>query len=88
MMTQAVLPLITSRGAIWPQHALDHAVGISYDASHKVVTRVTSLSLVLYRNKDYSVPTRFGHREILVKGYVERVEFACAAQIIAVHARF
>jgi transposase len=58
-----------------------------YDACHKVTTRVTSLSLVRYRNNDYSVPTRFGHREVLVKGYVDRVEIACADEIIAVHNR-
>jgi len=30
-----------------------------YDACHKVATRVSSLSLVRYRNNDYSVPTRY-----------------------------
>ena len=35
-----------------------------YDASHKVATRVSSLSLVRYRNNDYSVPTRYGHQEV------------------------
>jgi hypothetical protein len=29
-----------------------------YDACHKVATRVSSLSLVRYRNNNYSVPTR------------------------------
>jgi transposase len=58
-----------------------------YDACHKVATRVSSLSLVRYRNNDYSVPTRFGHQEVLAKGYVERVEIACRGEIIAVHAR-
>src|SRR4029077_19075512 len=32
-----------------------------YDACHKVATRVSSLSLVRYRNNDYSVATRYGH---------------------------
>jgi transposase len=58
-----------------------------YDACHKVATRVTSLSLVRYRNNDYSVPTRHGHQEVLAKGYVDRVEIACRGAIIAVHAR-
>ena len=58
-----------------------------YDACHKVATRVSSLSLVRYRNNDYSVPTRYGHQEVLVKGYVERVEIACRGETIAVHAR-
>jgi transposase len=60
---------------------------VPYDACHKVATRVSSLSLVRYRNNDYSVPTRYGHQEVLVKGYVERVEIACRGETIAVHAR-
>jgi transposase len=58
-----------------------------YDACHKIATRVSSLSLVRYRNNDYSVPTRYGHQEVLAKGYVDRVEIACRGEIIAVHAR-
>ena len=58
-----------------------------YDACHKVATRVSSLSQVRYRNNDYSVPTRYGHQEVLAKGYVERVEIACRGETIAVHAR-
>jgi len=59
----------------------------AYDACHKVATRVSSLSLVRYRNNDYSVPTRHGHQEVLAKGYVDRVEIACRGEIIATHAR-
>jgi transposase len=58
-----------------------------YDACHKVATRVSSLSLVRYRNNDYSVPTRYGHQEVLAKGYVDRVEIACRDEIIAIHPR-
>jgi len=59
----------------------------AHDASHKVATRVSSLSLVRYRNNDYSVPTEYGHREVLVKGYVDRVVICLGGQIIACHAR-
>jgi hypothetical protein len=52
----------------------------AYDACHKVATRVSSLSLVRYRNNDYSVPTRYGHQEVLAKGYVDRVEIACRGE--------
>jgi hypothetical protein len=45
-----------------------------YDACHKVATRVTSLSLVRYRNNDYSVPTRYGHQEVLAKGHKTQPE--------------
>jgi transposase len=58
-----------------------------YDACHKVATRVSSLSLVRYRNNDYSVPTRYGHQDVLAKGYVDRVEIACRGERIAVHER-
>ena len=58
-----------------------------YDACHKIATRVSSLSLVRYRNTDYSVPTRYGHQEVLAKGYVDRVEIACRGETIASHAR-
>ncbi|MDA1278297.1 MAG: IS21 family transposase [Verrucomicrobia bacterium] len=58
-----------------------------YDACHKVATSVSSLSLVRYRNNDYSVPTRYGHHEVLAKGYVDRVEITCRGETIAVHAR-
>ena len=30
------------------------------------VARVSSLSLVRYRTNDYSVPTEYGHRDVLV----------------------
>jgi transposase len=58
-----------------------------YDSCHKVATSVSSLSLVRYRNNDYSVPVRYGHHEVLAKGYVDRVEIACRGETIAVHAR-
>jgi hypothetical protein len=58
-----------------------------YDACHKVATRVSSLSLVRYRNNDYSVPIRYGHQEVLAKGYVDRVEIACRGDTIATHVR-
>ena len=58
-----------------------------YDACEKVGTRVSSLSLVRYRLNDYSVPTTFGHREVLVRGYVHEVVIACGTEIIARHPR-
>ena len=58
-----------------------------YDACEKVGTRVTSLSLVRYRGNDYSVPTQYGHREVLVRGYVREVVISCGAEVIARHER-
>jgi hypothetical protein len=58
-----------------------------YDACEKRAARVNSLSLVRYRGNDYSVPTAYGHREVLVRGYVHEVVIACAADEIARHPR-
>ena len=58
-----------------------------YDACEKVGTAVSSLSLVRYRRNDYSVPTIYGHREVLVRGYVHEVVIACGAEVIARHPR-
>jgi hypothetical protein len=40
----------------------------AYEACEKQMARVSSLSLVRYRANNYSVPTAYGHREVLVKG--------------------
>jgi hypothetical protein len=58
-----------------------------YEACEKKAARVSSLSLVRYRGNDYSVPTAYGHREVLVRGYVHEVVIACAAEEIARHPR-
>ena len=48
---------------------------------------VTALSLVRYRSSDDSVPTAFGHRHVLIRGYVHEVVIACGAEVIARHPR-
>jgi hypothetical protein len=58
-----------------------------YDASDKQVCRVSSLSLVRYKSNDYSVPVEYGHREVLVRGYVHEVVVSCADKVIARHQR-
>jgi transposase len=58
-----------------------------YEACDKKTVRVSSLSLVRYRSNDYSVPTAYGHREVLVRGYVHEVVIACGAEVIARHPR-
>jgi len=60
---------------------------VAYDACDKQSVRVSSLSLVRYRGNDYSVPTAFGHQQVLVRGYVHEVVIACGAEIIARHQR-
>ena len=58
-----------------------------YEACEKRSTRVTSLSLVRYRNNDYSAPVQYGHREVLVKGFVHEVVICAASEVIARHPR-
>ena len=60
---------------------------VPYDACDTRTTRVTSLSLVRYRRNDYSVPTAYGHREVLVKGSVDDVVIVCGSDEIARHRR-
>jgi transposase len=61
-----------------------HALAASaYDACEKRAARVSSLSLVRYRGTDYSVPTAYGHREVLIRGYVDSVVISCGADVIA-----
>jgi len=49
--------------------------------------QVTSTSMVRYRGNDYSVPVAYGHREVWIKGFVDRVTIGCAAEVIADHSR-
>ena len=60
---------------------------VAYDACDKQASRVSSLSLVRYRTNDYSVPVAYGHRDVLVKGYVDQVVISCGTEIIARHSR-
>ena len=58
-----------------------------YEACEKRVARVSSMALVRYRSNDYSVPTEYGHRDVLVKGYVHEVVIVCGSRVIARHRR-
>lgn len=60
---------------------------VPYDACERRSARVSSLSLVRYHGNDYSVPVAYGHREVLVRGYVETVVIGCGAAMIARHTR-
>ena len=60
---------------------------VPYDACDKQGGRVSSLSLVRYRTNDYSVPVVYGYRDVLVRGYVDRVVISCGSEVIARHPR-
>ncbi|MBV1800518.1 IS21 family transposase [Siccirubricoccus sp. G192] len=67
--------------------ALQRRPGAPYEACDRKAGRVSALSLVRYDRNDYSVPTAYGHRAVLVRGYVEEVLIACGAEVIARHPR-
>ena len=48
---------------------------------------MSSTSLVRYRTDEYSVPVAYGHRDVLVRGYVDRVVISCGSEVIAGHHR-
>jgi transposase len=73
--------LVRDRAALLPLPATP------YEACEKKPARVSSLSLVRYRGNDYSVPIAYGHREVLVRGYVHEVVIACGTEQIARHPR-
>ena len=58
-----------------------------YDACEKQAGRVSSLSLVRYRTNDYSVPVAYGHRDVIIRGYVAEVVISCGGEVIARHPR-
>ena len=61
--------------------ALQRLPATAFDACDKRPGRVSSLSLVRYRGTDYSVPTRFGHCQVLVRGYVHEVVISSGGEI-------
>ena len=72
------------------QRDLDALMALSpgpYDPCEKISTRATSISMVRYRNNDYSVPVAYAHREMQVRGYVHEVVIGCGAAVIARHRR-
>jgi len=69
------------------QEVLADLPAVLFDACDKQGTRVNSLSLVRYRNNDYSVPVAFGHQEVWIRGYVHEVIIGCASEEIARHPR-
>ena len=69
------------------QEVLADLPPVLFDACDRQATRVSSLSLVRYRNNDYSVPVAFGHQDVWVRSYVHEVIIGCASEEIARHPR-
>ena len=58
-----------------------------FDACRKASTAADKLSLVRFDCNDYSVPVRFAHHPVVVKGYVDVVRICGKNDIIAEHLR-
>jgi transposase len=58
-----------------------------FDACDQTSGRVSSQALVRYKTNDYSVPVAYGHRDVWLRGYVDRVVIGCRGEIIARHPR-
>ncbi len=60
---------------------------VPLEPCEKRTARVSSTALVRYRTNDYSVPTAYGFRDVVVKGFVDEVVILCGSEEIARHAR-
>ncbi|MGB6538143.1 MAG: IS21 family transposase [Xanthobacteraceae bacterium] len=69
------------------QAVLRDPPAVPFEPCHKCATKVSSLALVRYRLNDYSVPTAYGFRDVLVKGFVDQVVIFHSAVEIARHPR-
>ena len=59
----------------------------AFEPCDKRPAKVSSTALVRYRMNDYSAPTAYGFRDVLVKGFVDEVAIICGASEIARHPR-
>ena len=59
-----------------------------FDISRKETVHANSLSLVRFDKNDYSVPVRYGHHELVVRGYIHHIEvYTRSGQKVTEHQR-
>ena len=69
------------------QEALSPLPERPYDPCVVSSGRVSSTSLVRYKDTDYSVPVRYGYQDVFVKAYVDKVLIIKGSEVIATHKR-
>jgi len=69
------------------QEALSPLPERPYDPCVVSSARVSSTSLVRYKDTDYSVPVRYGYQDVFVKAYVDKVLIIKGSEVIATHKR-
>ena len=78
----------TKRQLLEEDRAAFHPLPASpFDACKKAATTADKLSLVRFDCNDYSVPVRYAHHTVVVKGYVDCVHICRKDAAIAKHAR-
>jgi hypothetical protein len=55
---------------------------VALEPCEKRPGRVSSTSLVRYRTNDYAVPTAYGFRDVVVKGFVDQVVILCGGAVV------
>jgi transposase len=58
-----------------------------FEACRKESRRVSSLSLVRFKNNSYSVPVEYAYREVIIKAYVFQLKICHKDSVIATHQR-
>jgi transposase len=71
----------------WDQERLLTLPTTPLEACQQRTTRASSQALVRYETNDYSVPTEYGHRQVLVKAFVWEVVIGAGSEVIARHTR-
>ena len=67
--------------------ALSDLPAVPFEACEHMPGQVSPVALVRYRLVDYSAPAVHAHKKVTIKGYVDRVEIALGAEIVARHRR-
>ena len=60
---------------------------VPFEACAQASGMVSSQALVRYKNNDYSVPVAYGHRQVWIRAYVDKVLIGSGADVIAKHTR-
>jgi hypothetical protein len=60
---------------------------VAFPACRRASVLATKQALVRFDSNDYSVPVRWAHHRLSVRGYVDRVEVYCEDQRVGVHGR-
>ena len=61
--------------------AMAAAAAAPFEACAQAPGQVSSQSLVRYETNDYSVAVGYGHRDVWVRGYVDRVVIGCGGEV-------